>query len=1086
VIETGSRLADGTPVTATAIHHAPADAATRKESVCGKTIIAERTPVKDSRGYAKYDPKTSKPITEPVMGIVHCCPKCGQIARNSKGSPLSKKDVTNFGARATQKRCTGTLLKSIWSPEKPTLPGGETIPIETPKPYASPDKITEKDRDGAAHFKGRKPGTKVKYAGREWEIVECKEPLYNYKAKPYRWSPSRIMQKQLKRMFQYLIVDEIHEHKSDESAQSMACSKLIGAVDHVLGLTGTIIGGYAHHLYALMMRITPRSLREEGFEWGKDLDFAKIYGRIKVTVKTTEEGYDPSVHGKAKSMRKAKGKGNARASIDPGVMPTMFARHMMGNSIFITLEELADNLPDLFEYVGGHVAPEEPRQIGESQDDFDGRLDFHGRNEDGWFETAVDMESDQRAEYDRVMSILEIECKQLLQRGSMKLLGAMLWTGLDYPDRPFGWGHDSEVKKAMAEAGEDKVPPLLGQSFLKHFDHRFDPETETSSLTKDGETSRIPLVKDGGVYWLDVTFNGSKTRRLVYDTGASNVSISEAMALDLGLPRKASDYDSTSQIADGSVVPNRMTKIDSLKVGKFSVADVECCIQAIKLPHTIGYWDKKGSKKLDNWRGVVTPRDCPKEQVYPKEQRLIDICQKQKADSRQTWVYVNMTGKRNIQPRLKKLLEAEGLKVGVLRSDTVEPIEREQWIEENGRDYDVMLSHPELVKTGLDLFSKKQGGHNYSTIVFYETGYNLFTMRQAARRAWRIGQPQDCRVYYLYYRDCMQAKAMQLMSRKMAASQALEGEFSEDGLAALAGEDNMQMALAKKLSERISESDMQRNWGKVQSNPKKKAIAQAKALDRLTEDQQAEVNAATAAQMVAETIEEHDPGFRFTESKVAFTEKYRFTDPVDSDDGGWADEDYEDVVDEKELDEETGEEFELLPKPLAEKAAKVFEGKLDALVADLEETFGGEPAFSEDKCRECGKHLGFGIPEFHLGICEECDESSQEEADVPMQVVELGNGSRVAFDAEREHAEKVAEQFNGKVVTPEPEDDDPDHVPDWVREYDPDDGPIEDDEPEDDDPWDDDDDDDDDFVVPEMTPEIIAKMFANMAQHGIK
>jgi len=29
-------------------------------------------------------------------------------------------------------------------------------------------------------------------------------------------------------------------------------------------------------------------------------------------------------------------------------------------------------------------------------------------------------------------------------------------------------------------------------------------------------------------------------------------------------------------------------------------------------------------------------------------------------------------------------------------------------------------------------------------------------MRQAARRAWRIGQPRDCRVYYLYYKETMQ------------------------------------------------------------------------------------------------------------------------------------------------------------------------------------------------------------------------------------------------------------------------------------------------------------------------------------------
>src|SRR4029077_14172470 len=113
------------------------------------------------------------------------------------------------------------------------------------------------------------------------------------------------------------------------------------------------------------------------------------------------------------------------------------------------------------------------------------------------------------------------------------------------------------------------------------------------------------------------------------------------------------------------------------------------------------------------------------------------------------------------------------------------------------------------------------GGHNYSTLVFYETGYNLFTMRQAARRAWRIGQPRDCRVYYLYYKGTMQHRAMQLMSRKMAASQALEGEFSEDGLAAMAGEDNLQMALAKSLADRIDASDMQRSWTRVTSGPRK-------------------------------------------------------------------------------------------------------------------------------------------------------------------------------------------------------------------------------------------------------------------------
>jgi hypothetical protein len=68
----------------------------------------------------------------------------------------------------------------------------------------------------------------------------------------------------------------------------------------------------------------------------------------------------------------------------------------------------------------------------------------------------------------------------------------------------------------------------------------------------------------------------------------------------------------------------------------------------------------------------------------------------------------------------------------------------------------------------------------------------------------------------------MQHKAMSLMSKKMAAAQALEGEFSADGLAAMAGEDNLQMSMAKHLAQGIDDADMQRNWSKVKSGPKKK------------------------------------------------------------------------------------------------------------------------------------------------------------------------------------------------------------------------------------------------------------------------
>ena len=142
---------------------------------------------------------------------------------------------------------------------------------------------------------------------------------------------------------------------------------------------------------------------------------------------------------------------------------------------------------------------------------------------------------------------------------------------------------------------------------------------------------------------------------------------------------------------------------------------------------------------------------------------------------------------------------------------------------------------PEDGLTGLDLFSKVQGGHNYNCIVFYETGYKLNDMRQAARRAWRIGQPRDCYIYYLYYKGTMQHRAMSLMSKKMAAALALEGEFSEDGLAAMAGEDNMQMAMAKSMSEAIDDADMQRSWSKVKSRGREEEADQEEVIPTLAD-----------------------------------------------------------------------------------------------------------------------------------------------------------------------------------------------------------------------------------------------------------
>ena len=222
----------------------------------------------------------------------------------------------------------------------------------------------------------------------------------------------------------------------------------------------------------------------------------------------------------------------------------------------------------------------------------------------------------------------------------------------------------------------------------------------------------------------------------------------------------------------------------------------------------VGYWQS------GEFVTVTIPPDLPEDVIRPKEKALIDLVRSEKARDRKVWVYVQYTDRHDVQGRLERLLREAGLRVGVLRS-SIALAQREEWIATHAPLLDVVISHPRLVETGLDLFDKA-GRHNFPTIAFYETGYNLFTLRQASRRSWRIGQKEPCRIVYLHYEGTMQERAMTLMGRKLTAAQALEGRFSSEGLVAMAGEDaNVELALARSLVDRMDEGDVRRHWSRT-------------------------------------------------------------------------------------------------------------------------------------------------------------------------------------------------------------------------------------------------------------------------------
>lgn len=177
----------------------------------------------------------------------------------------------------------------------------------------------------------------------------------------------------------------------------------------------------------------------------------------------------------------------------------------------------------------------------------------------------------------------------------------------------------------------------------------------------------------------------------------------------------------------------------------------------------------------------------------PKEQVLIDRCRKERAENRRVLVYTVYTGTRDTANRLKTLLQGAGLHTAVLRA-SVDTAKREDWIlDQVERGCEVLIANPELVKTGLDLL-------DFPTIVFMQTGYNVYTLQQAARRSWRIGQHRPVQVHYLGYAMTAQVTCLGLMAKKIAVSQSTSGEAPTTGLDVFNQDvESIEIALAKRL-----------------------------------------------------------------------------------------------------------------------------------------------------------------------------------------------------------------------------------------------------------------------------------------------
>jgi len=192
---------------------------------------------------------------------------------------------------------------------------------------------------------------------------------------------------------------------------------------------------------------------------------------------------------------------------------------------------------------------------------------------------------------------------------------------------------------------------------------------------------------------------------------------------------------------------------------------------------------------------IAETRDLPEDQLYSKERRLIEEIKKELAEGRRCQVFAVYTQKHDVTARLERILSNEGIRTAVLRA-SVDTSKREAWYARQiNEGVQVVISHPKLVETGLDLL-------DFPTIIFYESGYSLHTLRQASRRSWRIGQRRPVRVKFLCYEGTMQTACLRLMGKKLLVALTMEGKFAGEGLQNIDEDDDMLSAMARELVER--------------------------------------------------------------------------------------------------------------------------------------------------------------------------------------------------------------------------------------------------------------------------------------------
>ena len=247
------------------------------------------------------------------------------------------------------------------------------------------------DKDGV-------PLTDADLNRRKHTCAVCDAPLWQAdRSGPARYPLADYIKHRMKGFFDLLIGDEVHEFKGRGSAQGIAAGILADVCGKSLSLTGTLLGGYSSTIFHLLYRFSPE-IRTE-FGRSDEHRWIQRYGFEEVTVgKPDDDAIEDGRNSRRRKYRKV-------TRERPGLVPSALF-HIIGNTVFLRLADVASGLPDYEEKVLVSSMDSEEDATGYSQ----------------------------RTAYNTVFEELRLKLAEALKAGSKRLLATYLQTLLAYPD----------------------------------------------------------------------------------------------------------------------------------------------------------------------------------------------------------------------------------------------------------------------------------------------------------------------------------------------------------------------------------------------------------------------------------------------------------------------------------------------------------------------------------------------------------------------------------------------------------------------------------------------------------------------------